>query len=108
MLNRMTNILKGLIVFPDNMMKNLRLLGDVVFSEHLMVALIQKGMTREDAYKVAQRNASKAWDGSDFRTSVESDEDVKKLLSPTEVSEIFNLEHHLRNISHSMKVLLDA
>lgn len=107
MLNRMTNILKGLIVFPDNMMRNLKLLGDIVFSEHLMAALIRKGMTREDAYKVAQRNASKAWEGSDFRTSVESDEDVKKLLSSTEVDEVFNLEHHLRNISHSMKVLLD-
>lgn len=107
MLNRMTNILKGLIVFPDNMMRNLRLLGDVVFSEHLMTALIRKGMTREDAYKVAQRNASKAWEGDDFRASVESDEDVKRLLSPTEVDDMFNLEHHLRNIKHSMKVFLD-
>ena len=107
MLNRMTNILKGLIVFPDNMMRNLRLLGDVVFSEHLMTALIRKGMTREDAYKVAQRNASKAWEGDDFRASVESDEDVKRLLSPTEVDDIFNLEHHLRNINHSMKVFSD-
>src|SRR5579862_4773481 len=58
MLNRLTAILKGLVVFPDRMKANLRIMGDLVFSEHVMIALIAAGMSREDAYKVAQRNAA--------------------------------------------------
>lgn len=97
MLNRMTTILQGLIVFPDKMRANLEKMGHLVFSEHAMIALISKGMSREDAYKVAQRNAAKAWDGMDFKTEISRDPDVAALLSPEEIEEIFSLEHHLRN-----------
>lgn len=97
MIHRLTRILSGLVVIPENMERNLRLMGDLVFSEHVMVALTKKGMTREAAYKVAQRNAAKSWDGEDFKTSVERDEDVVTRLTPEEVEEIFSLEHHLRN-----------
>ncbi len=97
MLNRMTSILKGLVVMPENMAKNMRLMGDLVFSEHLMTALIKAGLGRQDAYKVAQRNAAKAWEGEDFKTSVENDPDVKANLSTDQLAEIFSLEHHLRN-----------
>jgi adenylosuccinate lyase len=102
MLRRMANILSGLQVFPDKMAANLRLMGDLVFSEHLMIALIGKGMSREEAYKVAQRNAAKAWDGVDFRTSVSTDADVVAHLSHEEVEELFSLEHHLRNVRHTL------
>lgn len=97
MLNRLTTILKGLQVFPDRMMANLRHMGDLVFSEHVMIALIGKGMSRENAYKVAQRNAAKAWEGHDFKSSVAADPDVVALLSSEEVEELFSLAHHLRN-----------
>lgn len=97
MLGRMTRILRGLVVFPENMAKNLRLMGDLVFSEHLMSALILKGMGRREAYKIAQRNAAAAWDGSDFKTSVGSDPDVAAKLSPEELEDVFSLAHHLRN-----------
>lgn len=103
MTQRMTAILKGLQVDPDQMAANLRKMGDLVFSEHVMVALIGKGMLREDAYKVAQRNASKAWEGEDFRTSVESDPDVSSRLTAAEVAECFDLQHHLRHVSHTLK-----
>ena len=79
------------------MERNLRQMGDLVFSEHLMTALIRKGFSRKAAYKVAQRNASKAWDGEDYKTSVANDPDVLENLTPAEVEEIFSLEHHLRN-----------
>ncbi len=101
-LHRMTNILKGLVVFPENMAANLRKMGDLVFSEHVMIALIGKGMSREDAYKVAQRNAAKAWEGHDFKASVAADPDVVQRLSAEEVAELFSLEHHLRNSSHTL------
>lgn len=96
MLGRLTKILEGLQVFPDRMQQNLRIMGDLVFSEHLMVALVRAGLPRASAYKVAQRNAALAWDGADYKTSVEQDEEVKANLSPDEIQEVFSLEHHLR------------
>lgn len=100
MLNRMTSILTGLQVFPDKMRQNLRLMGDLVFSEHLMVELVRAGMSRADAYKVAQRNAAKAWDGADYKTSVAEDPDVRERLTPDVVEKVFSLEHHLRHAVH--------
>lgn len=103
MLNRLTTILSGLQVFPDHMATNLRKMGDLVFSEHVMIALIGTGMAREDAYKVAQRNAAKAWAGEDFKSSVYDDPDVKERLDQKQLEEIFSLEHHLR---HSRDTLI--
>lgn len=97
MLNRLSKILQGLVVFPENMARNLRHMGDLVFSEHLMTALIKSGLPRQDAYKIAQRNAALAWEGKDFKSSVLNDEDVKARLSPSELEEVFSLDHHLRN-----------
>lgn len=103
MLKRLTSILSGLVVFPENMERNLRQMGDLVFSEHVMIALIHAGMSREAAYKVAQRNAAKAWEGNDFKSSVASDPDVAERLTPEQVEELFSLEHHLRHVEHTLK-----
>ncbi len=97
MLNRMTRILSGLVIMPENMLRNMRQMGDLVFSEHVMVALIHAGMSREAAYKVAQRNAAKTWEGADFKTSVAQDEDVVARLSREQIDEIFDLQRHLRH-----------
>lgn len=105
MLNRMNRILSGIVVMPDNMATNLRKMGDLVFSEHLMVSLVGKGMARADAYKVAQRNAAKAWDGADFKTSVYDDPDVLANLTHHELDEIFSLDHHLRNADHTLSAV---
>jgi adenylosuccinate lyase len=102
MLKSLTKILSGLQVFPARMESNLRTMGDLVFSEHVMIALIHAGMTREAAYKVAQRNAAAAWDGADFKQSVAQDPEVKERLTPEQVEELFSLEHHLRNVSHTL------
>lgn len=105
MLNRLTRILTGLVVMPENMARNLRHMGDLVFSEHLMVALVGKGLSRAAAYKVAQRNAAKSWAGEDFRTAVASDEDVVAHLSPDEVDALFSLDHHLRHAHAALDAL---
>ncbi len=97
MIKRMTKILSGLVIMPENMLRNLRQMGDLVFSEHVMVALIQAGLAREDAYKVAQRNAAKTWEGANFKESVEQDETVVKMLTKDQIEELFDLAHHLRN-----------
>lgn len=108
MLNRMARILTGLNVYPETMAANLRKMGDLVFSEHLMVALVGKGLPRAAAYKVAQRNAALAWEGKDFKTSVEQDEDVDANLTKEEVEHIFSLEHHLRHAKHTIEAVRAA
>ena len=105
MLTKLTTIVKGLQVFPETMKANLRKMGDLVFSEHVMIALIHAGMSREEAYKVAQRNAAKAWEGADFKTSVENDPDVKQRLSKEQVDELFSLDHHLRNAKYTLEAV---
>jgi adenylosuccinate lyase len=105
MLGRLTSILNGLQVFPESMMANMRKMGDLVFSEHVMIALIAAGMSREAAYKVAQRNAAKAWEGLDFKTCVEDDVDVKERLNADQVEELFSLDHHLRHAKYTLEAV---
>lgn len=105
MLNRLVSILSGLVVFPENMLGNLRKMGDLVFSEHVMVALIGKGLSREAAYKVAQRNAALAWEGKDFKSSVAADPEVVANMSPEEVEALFSLDHHLANADHTLSAV---
>ncbi|HRI44084.1 MAG TPA: adenylosuccinate lyase [Fimbriimonadaceae bacterium] len=103
MLHRVRTILEGLEVYPEAMKTNLRRMGDLVFSEHVMIALIGKGLSREDAYRVAQRSAAAAWEGADFRTTVAEDPEVAARLTAAEIDEIFSLEHHLRHAEHSLR-----
>ena len=105
MLVKFTNILDTLIVYPENMQRNLKHMGDLVSSEQVMLALIAKGLSREEAYSVAQRNAAKAWEGEDFKTNVENDPVVLEKLSPEEVSHAFDIEYHLINLKHTFEIL---
>lgn len=103
MIHRMISQIQGLRVLPENMARNLRQMGDLVFSEHVMVALIAKGMTREDAYKVAQRNAARSWDeGLDFRACIAEDADVTSRLGESEVAQLFSLDHHLAHAPRTL------
>lgn len=102
MLKRVKSVLAGLVVMPENMARNMRTMGDLVYSEHLMTALIRKGIGRKPAYYVAQRHAAAAWDGKDFKTSVYEDPEVKAALSEAELDEVFSLEHHLRYAGHNV------
>jgi len=99
MLVSLTTLLGKLEVNTSNMQRNLEMMGQLVFSEHVLLALVQKGMTRDDAYKVCQRNAAKCWDdGISFRAALDRDADVQGLLTKEELDECFDLEHHLRNV----------
>lgn len=102
MLNRVASVLEGLVVLPENMARNMRTMGDLVFSEHLMTSLIRKGLPRKQAYKIAQKHAAAAWDGNDFKTSVMADLEVQENLSSSELQEVFSLEHHLRHAKHNV------
>ncbi|HEV2473307.1 MAG TPA: adenylosuccinate lyase [Chthonomonadales bacterium] len=105
MLAKFTEILTGLVIFPENMKQNLEKMGGLIHSEQVMLALIGAGMSREEAYSVAQRNAARAWMGEDFRTAVEADPEVTQRLSPSEIARAFDLEGHLAHLSHTFAVL---
>jgi adenylosuccinate lyase len=105
MLLRVNEILQKLVILPAHMERNLKLMGDLVYSEHLMVALIQAGLSREEAYKIAQQLAAKAWDEEqDYKTLVLENPEIQKHLSPDQIQRVFDLEHHLRNVKHSYAV----
>ncbi len=99
MLQSLAKLLDRLEVNEHNMKRNLEMMGQLVFSEHVLLALIQKGLTREEGYKVCQRNAAKCWDENvSFRQALENDPDVQRLLTPQDLDECFDLDHHLRNV----------
>ena len=98
-LARMTGVMEKLLVYPANMQKNLDRLGGLVHSQRLLLALTQKGASREEAYRLVQRNAMPVWRGEgDFQTLLKKDADVKKYLSDKEIEEQFDLGYHLKHI----------
>ena len=82
-----------------NMLKNTNKFGGIVYSQRVLLKLIEKGLTREDAYRLVQRNAIDAFENDgDFRVNLLNDKDVQKLLTPMEIDEIFSKEDFLKNI----------
>ncbi|HJS51404.1 MAG TPA: adenylosuccinate lyase [Pyrinomonadaceae bacterium] len=99
MLAKTTSLLDTLVVYPENMLKNLGLTRGLVFSGQLMLALTQKGLSREDAYVFTQRNAMKVWDeGGDYKDLVTKDADISSHLSQEEIARVFDLKYYLRNV----------
>jgi len=98
-LAKATSLLDTLIVYPENMLKNLDITRGLVFSGQLMLALTQKDVSREDAYTWTQRNAMEVWDeGGDYLELVGKDADISSKLSPEEIARVFDLRHYLRNV----------
>ncbi|HET6322837.1 MAG TPA: adenylosuccinate lyase [Hyphomicrobium sp.] len=98
-LARLTGIMENLVVYPENMQKNLDKLGGLHNSQRVLLALTQAGASREDAYALVQRNAMKTWnEGKDFLTELKADPDVTALLKPAELEEMFDLGYHFKNV----------
>src|SRR5919112_803641 len=98
-LARLTNVIDRLLVYPENMRKNLDRLGGLIHSQRVMLALTQKGASREDAYRLVQRNAMPVWRGEgDFLTLLKKDADVSAKLSAGELEELFDLGYHLKHV----------
>lgn len=103
MLDKTRSLLDNLQVYPTRMMHNLNLTRGLVFSGQLLLALTQKGISREDAYAWTQRNAMRVWEdvstsGDDFQTRVVADKDINAHLTYDEIKRVFSLEHYLRNV----------
>jgi adenylosuccinate lyase len=98
-LARLAGVIDKLVVYPDNMQKNLDRLGGLVHSQRVLIALTQKGMSREDAYAAVQRNAMKVWRGEgSFLAFLKADPEVRAKLSAAEIEENFNLDYHFKNV----------
>ena len=99
-LNRLAGVIEKLLIYPANMQKNLDRLGGLVHSQRLLIALTQKGASREDAYRHVQRNAMPVWRGEgDFQTLLKADKDVTKYLSDAEIEEQFDLGYHFKHVN---------
>ena len=98
-LARLAGIIDKLVVYPGNMQKNLERLGGLIHSQRVMIALTQKGVAREDAYAIVQRNAMRVWKGEgDFLSLLAADKDVRKHLSAAELEENFDLRYHFKHV----------
>src|ERR1051326_4566638 len=98
-LARLAGIVDKLIVYPENMQNNLDRLGGLVHSQAVLLALTQKGVTREDAYRLVQRNAMNVWAGEgDFLTLLKNDPEVTRAIGESELAEQFDLAHHLKHV----------
>jgi len=96
---RLTGVIDKLLIYPKNMQKNLDLLGGLVHSQRVLLALTQKGASREDAYRLVQRNAMPVWRGEgDFLELLKKDPEVKKLMTDAELEEKFDLGYHLKHV----------
>ena len=99
MLHKATSLIAGLVVHPERMLQNLGLTKGLIFSGQLLLALTQKGVTRETAYEWVQRNAMKVWDeNKDFQELLKNDPDIKAHLSPQEIEALFAFDTYLRNV----------
>lgn len=99
MLAKAASLLDTLVVYPANMLTNLALTRGLVFSGQLLLALTQKGVSREDAYAWTQRNAMKVWDdGGEYEELLKKDADISSHLSADEIARVFDLKHYLRNV----------
>ncbi len=103
-LARLTGVIEKLIVYPENMKKNLDRLGGLIHSQRVLLALTQKGVSREDSYSYVQRNAMPVWRGEgDFLTLLKADKDVAAKLSDTELEDLFDLGYHLKHVDTIFK-----
>jgi adenylosuccinate lyase len=99
MLRRMTYVLGNLCVYPENMKRNLEKSGGTVFSEKVLLALVDKGIARDVAYRMVQRHALKVGkEGGDLKRELLADQEVRRYLSPKEIEAIWGVKHHLANV----------
>ena len=104
MLRRMARLIENLVVYPKNMQKNLDLTHGLIFSQSVLLALVRKGLSREEAYRLVQRNAMQVWEkGGDFLERLKKDKDVARHLSGRDLEKEFNLKSQLKNIDRIFK-----
>ena len=98
-LNRLAGVIEKLLVYPVNMMRNLNQFKGLIHSQRILLALTQKGISREDSYRLVQRNAMRVWEqGADFMAELKADEEVSAVLSDAEIEDKFDLGYHTKHV----------
>ena len=104
MLHRFTGVIQNLVVYPDKMRRNLEMTKGLIFSQQVLLELARCGVTREDAYKMVQRQAMRAWEeGIDFKSLLLEDVDIRKYLSQEKILQIFDVVYHLKHVDTIFK-----
>ncbi|MBL4739618.1 MAG: adenylosuccinate lyase [Sneathiella sp.] len=103
-LTRLTGVIDKLLVYPENMMANMNKLGGLIHSQRVLLALTQAGISREDAYRLVQRNAMVVWrEGADFLDLLKNDEEVTNAMSHEQIESVFDLEYHTKHVDTLFK-----
>ncbi len=103
-LRRLNGLVKNLVVYPENMQRNLNQMKGLVFSQKILLDLTQAGVSREDSYRLVQRNAMKVWEqGADFQTELLADREVAGALGEARIREAFDLNYHLKHVDTIFK-----
>ena len=98
-LNRLAGVLENLIINPKNVEKNLNQLGGLIYSQRVLIALTQAGLSREESYEIVQKNALKVWDeNADFFTELKKDKRVEQYLDKNELEDLFKVDYHTKNV----------
>jgi adenylosuccinate lyase len=99
MLHRLSRIVKSLVVYPDHMTENLNKMKGLIYSQQVLLKLADRGLERQEAYEMVQRNALKVWEtGREFQSLLLQDKEIRKHLKKEEITEIFSLEYHLKHV----------
>ncbi|MCB2107518.1 MAG: adenylosuccinate lyase, partial [Rhodobacteraceae bacterium] len=103
-LARLTGVIDKLVVYPDSIDRNLNMMGGLVFSQRVLLALTQAGISREDAYVYVQRNAMKVWnEGGQLADRLKADKDVTAKLKPAEIDALFDMAYHTKHVDTIFK-----
>jgi adenylosuccinate lyase len=98
-LNRLAGLIENLVVYPERMLENMNRLGGLIFSQRVLLSLTQAGVSREDAYRLVQRNAMKVWEqGKDFLTELSADAEVTAALPPEDIKALFDMNYHTKHV----------
>jgi len=98
-LHRLAGVIENLVVYPDNMLKTLESMGGLHNSQRILLALVEKGVSREDSYRLVQRNAMKTWQGEGpLLDLLKQDEEVTSRLSDSELEALFDLDYHFKHV----------
>ena len=112
-MQRLNNVIENLLIYPDTMLTNLEKLGGLVHSQQVLLALTQKGGSREDAYEMVQENAMKVWETPEhkiknvYKDLLKKDKNVIKYLNETEIDKLFNLDQHFVHVDHRFDRVFD-
>ena len=108
-LHRLGGLVEKLVIYPENMLKNMNKFRGLVMSQRVLLALTQAGVSREDSYRLVQRNAMKVWEhGADFKTELLADPEVTRALSPAEIEEKFDIGYHTKHVDTIFKRVFGA